>query len=457
MVAAAGRPPRFLTAVRGTSQDGRMTSSPIRHRILQAAGVVVVAIFMLLLAGAGIVIRSGREADVVRAELERRSEGHALRPESERAGIVRLARGARVSDASAVSPRSDGPDQPLHDWLAAVRLARAQPGPPPPPEALAELDDLAPALDALAQELSRVVAGESAPFVAGESAPFVAPGDRESRAGLERARTLLLAAGCAESLRATGDPARGERMLDAAWTLHRGLPVGIDDAGPGDLLLAVLRQARVADARAWDERIVGLPPQARLAEALEWDAAARMARLERTVERRRHPQPGWMPAPVQRLLGAVASGHDTHFTSRIARAETALADEVRALDPCDDPWALRELRAGELARIRPMPAEVRLRIALASASLAQADVALTRHVLLRRHGLAAPRDACGQELIERPLGDGRHVVGWRVAGTDEPGPAGRDRPRNHSVGFRTFPEPSLPGPPLAPFTFAAPS
>lgn len=446
---------------------GERVKSLVRKRLLHAAGLAAVAIVLLLIAIANVIVRGSRDAEVLRADLAARIERPARRTELERAEIAELARATRspppAAPASAATSAPASPDpmhpshdasygrdpseRPIHEWLQAVRLSRSQPGPAPPPNVVTVLTRIAPALDALAGQLSRDVGSDSA--------AWIAPGDTEGRRELEHAHSLLLAAACAESISPEGDPARGERLLQAAWSLNRALPVGIDNAGPGDLALAVMRQVHVADARAWDERIAELSPRARLADAFDWDAAARLARMERTIEQRKQPRPGWVPVVVQQALAGIATKHDLFFTARISAAEAALAQDARALDPCDDPWLLAPRATSSMSR--SVPGEVRLRMALASASLAQADVALTRHVLLRRHGLEPPRDACGtQPLIERHEGDDRFVVGWRVPGSEEPGGADRERPRNHSPGWRTWPEPSLPGPSLDPFSFEAP-
>jgi hypothetical protein len=440
-----------------------MRSSSIGKRLVQAAVVAVIAFVGLVLFVGVLVMRSGPAMSSIQAELAASSARHPLRAATARAEVVRLARDTRIEpparidttspvggvatrDVATPSPdpssHEEGGERAIHDWLRDIRLTREQPGPAPTPEVVAALRELAPSLDVLAEHLSRTIDDASA--------PFVDAGDMKSRAELERAHVLLLAAAGAESLDSSGDPVRGERLLEAAWTMSRGMPVGIDDAGPGDLFLAILRQVRVADARRWSDRLEEPGPQSRLADALEWDAKERIERWSLAAARRQKVQSGWVPATVQRFLGDIESKHDRVFTARIARSETTLAGSVRALGPCDDPWTLSDLRMLD----EPIPAEVRLRVALASASLAQADVALTRHVLLRRHGLDAPRDACGtQPLKEQPLGENRFVVGWRIAGSEKPGPADRDRPRNDAPRFRTWPEPSVPGPPLGPFTF----
>lgn len=51
----------------------------------------------------------------------------------------------------------------------------------------------------------------------------------------------------------------------------------------------------------------------------------------------------------------------------------------------------------------------------------------------------------------------RVVIAWLSppAASQMMRPPLRDRPRNHSAEFRTFPEPRLPGPPLEPFELEA--
>ena len=161
-----------------------MKSSLVRKRLLQAAGLTVVALVLILIAAGNVVVRGGRNAEVVRAELA--AKRPALRTEAGRAEVIGLARGTRsrapAPPASAGTspppdvsvPRDlmhpshdasfgrDPAERPIHEWLQAVRLSRSQPGPAPPPGAAAVLAGVAPALDALAEQLSRAVAGESA-------------------------------------------------------------------------------------------------------------------------------------------------------------------------------------------------------------------------------------------------------------------------------------------------------
>lgn len=443
----------------------------LRKYLLPAAGVAAVAFVLLMIGAWGVAMRSEGEAVALRAELAEAAPPAAL-TDDERAEMVRVARSTRERPPAPEPPASAadaGPrprdlmhpfydamfgrepaERPIHDWLIDVRLARTQPAPAPTPEALASLEAIAPALDSLAAHLARW--RDTPPGL------LVVPGDDKGRHELQHARALVLAAACAESLAPSGDRARGERLLEAAWILHRGLPPGIDDAGPGDLLMAVLRQARVGDAGAWDARLAELDPQRRLMEALEWDAEARLARHQGNAERRRKADATTLEGFVERIVGEIETKHDSVFTTRIAASEMTLAGQVSELAPCDDPWQLSGLNTGAMRRHWPVPAEVRMRVALASASRAQADLALTRHVLRRRHGLEPPQAACEDlALVEKHAGGDRFVVGWIVEGSGEPGPAPRERPGNHAPGFRTWPEPSLPGAPMEPFEFEAAS